>query len=45
MSKIDVKCSNCGETVQLDDRRTEGFCNYCGSKLIIKDLTMDNSKY
>ena len=41
MGKIDVKCTNCGETVQLDDSRTEGFCNYCGSKIVIKDLTKD----
>lgn len=41
MGKIDVTCSNCGETVQLDDSRTEGFCNYCGSKIYIKDLSKD----
>lgn len=41
MSKIDVKCINCGETVQLDDSRSEGFCNYCGTKLVIKDITKE----
>lgn len=44
MGKIDVKCNNCGETVQLDDSRTEGFCNYCGSKIVIKDLAKDVPK-
>ena len=48
MGKIDVTCTNCGETVQLDDCRTEGFCNYCGTKIYIKDLAkekpnMDNT--
>lgn len=41
MGKIDVKCSNCGETVQLDDSRTEGFCNYCGNRIQIKEITKD----
>lgn len=41
MGKIDIKCSNCGEMVQLDDSRTEGFCNYCGTKIVIKELTKD----
>ena len=44
MSKIDVKCTNCGETVQLDDSRTEGFCNYCGSKIMIKELMKEKPK-
>lgn len=41
MGKIDIKCSNCGEMVQLDDSRTEGFCNYCGAKIVIKELIKD----
>ncbi len=44
MSKINIKCTKCGETVQLDDNRTEGFCNYCGSKIFIKDLIKDEPK-
>ena len=44
MGKINVKCTNCGENVQLDDSRTEGFCNYCGSKIVINDLTKDKPK-
>lgn len=43
MGKIDVKCNNCGETVQLDDSRNEGFCNYCGTKIVIQDLIKDKS--
>lgn len=45
MGKIDVKCANCGETVQLDDSRTEGFCSYCGNKIQIKEITKDESVY
>ena len=41
MGMIDIKCSNCGEMVQLDSSRVEGFCSYCGSKIQIKDLTKD----
>jgi len=44
MSRIDVKCTNCGETVQLDDSRNEGFCNYCGFKIVITDLIKDKPK-
>lgn len=37
MSIINVKCPNCGASIQLDSDREEGFCSYCGSKVKIKE--------
>lgn len=36
MSLIDMKCPNCGASIQLDNSRESGFCSYCGSKVQIK---------
>ena len=33
MSLVDVKCPNCGASIQLDNGREFGFCSYCGSKV------------
>ena len=33
MSIVNVKCPNCGASIQLDSDREEGFCSYCGSKV------------
>ena len=37
MSLVNVKCPNCGAEIQLDSSREEGFCSYCGSKVIIQE--------
>lgn len=37
MSLVNVKCPNCGASIQLDNDRTEGFCSYCGSKVKIEE--------
>lgn len=39
MSLVNVKCPNCGAEIQLDSSREEGFCSYCGSKVIIQEAT------
>ncbi|MDQ0360443.1 hypothetical protein [Breznakia pachnodae] len=48
MPFINVKCESCGGDVQLDDALKQGFCMYCGSKIVFvneqtntggKDLT------
>ena len=37
MSLVDVKCPNCGASIQLDNSREFGFCSYCGSKVQIQE--------
>ena len=37
MSLVNVKCPNCGASIQLDDSRAEGFCSYCGSKVRLEE--------
>ena len=41
MSLIDVKCPNCGASIQLDDNREFGFCSYCGSKVQLQNPTVN----
>lgn len=38
MSLINVQCTNCGGQIQLDNEKSEGFCLYCGTKVILKDV-------
>lgn len=37
MSIVNVKCPNCGASIQLDNNREEGFCSYCGSKVKVQE--------
>lgn len=37
MSIVNVKCPNCGASIQLDNTREEGFCSYCGSKVKVQE--------
>ena len=37
MSIVNVKCPNCGASIQLDSDREEGFCSYCGSKVKVQE--------
>lgn len=37
MSIVNVKCPNCGASIQLDSDRESGFCSYCGSKVKVQD--------
>lgn len=37
MDLVDASCPNCGATIQLDKNREEGFCSYCGTKIIVQE--------
>lgn len=37
---ISVKCPECGASVELDQQKRSAVCDYCGTKVILKD---DNS--
>ncbi len=37
MSLVNIKCPNCGASIQLDNSRESGFCSYCGSKVQIQE--------
>lgn len=37
MSLVNVKCPNCGASIQLDNSREFGFCSYCGSKVQVQE--------
>ncbi len=32
-----LKCTSCGANIQLDDSREFGFCQFCGTKLMLVD--------
>ena len=36
MALIATKCPNCAGEIQLDDKRSTGFCLYCGSQIDVK---------
>ncbi len=48
MSVVSAKCPNCGASIQLDNEQTEGFCLYCGSKVVVSEaislIRIDNSQ-
>ena len=37
MSLVNVKCPNCGESIQLDSDTSEGICSYCGCKINVEE--------
>ena len=34
---ISVKCPDCGQTLSLEENRTQAFCSYCGAKILISN--------
>ena len=36
MAIVSLKCPNCAGSVELDDSREFGFCQYCGNKIMIQ---------
>lgn len=32
-----AKCPNCGGILQLDDSNETGFCQFCGSRIVVRD--------
>lgn len=37
MKVISVKCPECGATLDVDESRTQVFCSYCGSKVLLQN--------
>ena len=37
ISLISVKCPDCGHALHVEEGRTQAFCSYCGSKIIINN--------
>lgn len=37
MKVVALKCPNCNADIELDQDREFGFCNYCGTKIMIAD--------
>jgi DNA-directed RNA polymerase subunit RPC12/RpoP len=37
MAFVAAKCTNCGGELQLDDNLKTGFCQYCGSKVVVQE--------
>lgn len=35
ISLISVKCPDCGQTLSIENNRTQAFCTYCGAKILI----------
>ena len=33
-----LKCPECGANIELDDTREFGFCNFCGTKVMLKEV-------
>ena len=50
MELIALKCPNCGGSIDFDRSREFGFCQYCGTKIMIQEemekqkITIDDSK-
>ena len=50
MALVALKCPNCGGALDLDDSREFGFCQYCGTKIMIQEekkkqlVEVDDSK-
>lgn len=50
MALVALKCPNCGGSLDLDDSREFGFCQYCGTKIMIQEekkkqlVEVDDSK-
>ena len=34
---ISVKCPDCGQTLSIEEDRTQAFCTYCGAKVLISN--------
>ena len=34
---ISIKCPDCGQTLTIEENRTQAFCTYCGAKVLISN--------
>ncbi len=37
MAIIEVNCPACGKTLQFEDTKEKGFCEFCGEQILLKD--------
>ena len=37
MAIIEVNCPACGKTLQFEDTKEKGFCEFCGEQIFLKD--------
>lgn len=37
MALVNLKCPNCGGSIQMEDKLAKAFCMYCGSPFFVKD--------
>ena len=42
MKVVDIKCPGCGAELHISGDRTECFCEYCGSKILLDDEAVKN---
>ena len=40
---VQIECSKCHRTCSFDDEQIDGFCQYCGNKILIKKLTREEN--
>jgi len=47
MAFVAARCPSCGANLQLDNGQEKGFCQYCGTQIVvqeaIKKIRIDNS--
>lgn len=42
MGMVELKCPNCGASIELDESREFGFCQYCGTRVVQDKLIIEH---
>ncbi len=42
MGFVKMNCPSCGQPIEMDDSREFGFCNYCGTKIMIDKMIVEH---
>ena len=42
MGIVSMNCPNCGAQVDMDDSREFGYCNMCGSKVMVDRMIVEH---
>ncbi|MBQ7408912.1 MAG: hypothetical protein IJW13_06590 [Clostridia bacterium] len=45
MKTIDVKCTNCGAIIKVEEGKKLQFCNYCGNQIFVEDENTTTTNY
>ncbi len=45
MSMILMKCPSCGGELEIEDSRNVWFCQFCGSKVILDERSINNNTF